>query len=222
MIPAIIPMMSDLWTCVRVIMVRPFRVRDTSLLRCTNRRGRSGTGKVYCRHPVLARTSRSSYPSTMSLRPSSFRLALTGLLVLAFQTGCLGPQRPIEGVWPWVPTEVEFHRLSRFIDREGVELISLRVEFLDVDGDPVKFAGTVLFKIEPESTLRQDWRFNFDLSNLEVNAVHWDHVTSTYRFEFEVGWDDPPLPDTSIQVQISADSPETGLLEAEIMVRRGD
>lgn len=157
----------------------------------------------------------------MFSRQSSFRLALTGLLVLVFQTGCLGPQRPIEGVWPWVPTEIEIHRLTRFIDRDGVELLSLRVEFLDADGDPVKFAGTVLFKIEPESTLRQDWRFSYDLSNLKVNAVHWDHVTSTYRFEFEVGWDDPPLPETLIEVQISADSPETGLLEAHINIRRG-
>jgi hypothetical protein len=157
----------------------------------------------------------------MFLRQSSFLIALFGLLMLAFQAGCLGPQRPVEGVWPWVPTEVEFHRLSRFVNRDGVELLSLRVEFRDVDGDPVKFAGTVLFKIEPESTLKQDWRFSFDLSNLKINAEHWDHVTSTYRFELKVGWDDPPLPDTGIRVQVSADSPETGLLEAGITVRRG-
>ena len=157
----------------------------------------------------------------MLLRRSNPLIALTGLWMLLVQGGCLHPRAQIQGTWPWVPTAVEFHKLSRFVDRDGLELLSLRVEFLDVDGDPVKFSGTVLFKVEPESTLKDDWRFSFDLSDLKTNAMHWDHVPSTYRFELDVGWDDPPLPETSIRVQISADSAETGLLEAGVTVRRG-
>ena len=157
----------------------------------------------------------------MLLRLSNRLIVLAALWMLVLQAGCLNTPPRIQGAWPWVPTDVEFHKLSRFVDRDGIELLSLRVEFRDVDGDPVKFSGTVLFKVEPESTLKDDWRFSFDLSDLKTNAVHWDHVTSTYRFELDVGWDDPPLPETSIRVQISADSPETGLLEAGVTVRRG-
>lgn len=148
-------------------------------------------------------------------------LALS-LLFAVLAIGCEDQLRQSRGIWPWAPTEVRFHRLSRFLDRDGVELLSLRVEFLDRDGDPVKFSGDVMFKVEPDSTLREDWRFSYDLSDLKVNARHWDHVTSTYRFEIEVGWDDPPLPETRIRVRITADSPETGQLEAGITVRRGD
>ena len=99
-------------------------------------------------------------------------------------------------------------------------MLSLRLEFIDVDGDPAKFPGSVTFEVDPETDLDETWTFEYDLGVLDENAIHWDHVTSTYRFELEVEWEDPPLPDTPIRVRVNADSSETGQLQAGITVRR--
>ena len=146
---------------------------------------------------------------------------LLGLVLLL--SGCGGGvnRQVPEGVWPWAPAEVKFHQLSRFLERDGVEILSLRIEFRDAEGDPVKFPGTVIIEVSPQNTLDESWTFTFDLSDLKTNASFWDHVTSTYRIELEIDWDDPPLPNTEIMVRISADSPETGLLSNSISAWRG-
>ncbi len=133
-----------------------------------------------------------------------------------------GPRGVSSTVWPWAPVGVEFHGLSRFVERNDVELLSLRLEFIDVDGDPVKFPGMVTFEVDPETEIDETWTFEYDLSDLDENAVHWDRVTSTYRFELEVGWGDPPLPGTPIRVRVEAQSSETGGLKAGITVRRSE
>lgn len=135
--------------------------------------------------------------------------------------GCESRPRGVaSNLWPWAPVAVEFHDLSRFVDRNGVELLSLRLEFRDVDGDPVKFPGMVTLEVDPEIEIDETWTFEYDLGQLDINATHWDRVTSTYRFELEVGWTDPPLPGTPIRVRVEAESSETGRLEAGITVRR--
>ena len=157
----------------------------------------------------------------MTWRLTAHSIALIVLLLLT--AGCAPSinRRVPDGPWPWVPTEVSFHKLSRFIERDGVEQLSLRIEFHDAEGDPVKFPGQILIRVTPENTLDQSWTYTYDLSDLQTNAEYWDHVTSTYRFELEIGWDDPPLPSNDIQIRISADSPETGPLTASMITWRG-
>ena len=159
------------------------------------------------------------------MTPRTNATTFTSLLLLAAMllAGCDSTRRRVpEGVWPWLPVVVDFHRMSRVVDVDGVEVLSLHLEFVDADGDPVKFSGPVTFRIIPENTLNESWTFGYDLSNLRTNADHWDHVTSMYEFDIEVGWDDPPLMHTPIRIRVSAQSPETGLLESGITVRRGD
>ena len=158
----------------------------------------------------------------MTTRSIMLCLLLAGVSI--FQTACGGAtmRRVPEGTWPWLPVEVDFHRLSRFEDHDGREILSLRVEFSDAEGDPVKFAGTVIFRLVPDNTLNESWTFSYDLSNLKTNAEHWGHVASMYEFGLEVGWDDPPLMNTPIRVKVSADSSSTGLLESGVTVRRGN
>ena len=135
--------------------------------------------------------------------------------------GCQKPQL-YSGPWPWMPSEVELHGLSRFILSEDSEVLSLRVEFLDPDGDPTKFPGQVAFTIDPESAPdSEERRFSFDLSDLEVNERHWDRVTSTYRFKLEPDWEQPPLPSSRIRVRISATLEDGPPLQTGITLRRG-
>ena len=148
-------------------------------------------------------------------------IVLLGAWVALGVAGCDPQPRGLSSsVWPWAPVAVEFHGLSRFVDRDGVEKLSLRLEFTDVDGDPVKFPGSVVFEVDPDTDLDETWSFEFDLGQLETNAKHWDRVTSTYRFEVIVGWSDPPLPGTPIRIRVIAQSDETGSLEAGMTVRR--
>ena len=145
------------------------------------------------------------------------------LLLASLVTACGGAvnRKVPDGVWPWAPTEVALHKLSRFVERDGVEVLSLRIEFLDAEGDPVKFPGQLAIRVAPENSLNKSWSYSFDLSDLGTNARFWDHVTSTYRIEIEVGWDDPPLPNNDIQIRVSADSAETGVLTTSMVTWRG-
>ena len=133
-------------------------------------------------------------------------------------------QKPLEysGSWPWVPNSVELHGLSRFIATEDSEVLSLRVEFLDMNGDSTKFPGEVVILVIPEfAPDSEKRRYNFDLSDLEVNERYWDRVTSTYRFKLESSWEEPPLPSTPIRVQLEARLADGQELNAGITLRRG-
>lgn len=146
------------------------------------------------------------------------------LLILgstALLTAC---QKPVlyKGSWPWMPSVVELHGLSRFIISEDMELLSLRVEFLDPDGDPVKFPGQVRFTIDPESAPDSEKRrFSFDLSDLKVNEQYWDRVTSNYRFKLDTQWEEPPLPSSPILVRVVATVDNGPELRAALTLRRG-
>lgn len=148
----------------------------------------------------------------------TFLLMLGSVLALA---ACQKPQRTF-GSWPWAPSAVELHGLSRFIASEDAEILSLRVEFLDPDGDPTKFPGELVILITPDlAPDSEKRRFNFDLSDLEVNERYWDRVTSTYRFKLESSWEEPPLPSTPIRVQLKARLGDGPDLKAGMTLRRG-
>lgn len=139
-------------------------------------------------------------------------------------TSCDSPGRGLTGDdWPWGATALEIHGLSRFLHRDGEEILSVRVEFLDKDGDPTKFPGLLEIDVDPEGILDEEERtFRFDLSDLKVNAEYWDHVTSTYRFQLQPNWDEPPLPSTPIRVRAIATISGEGRLSDGVTVHRGD
>ena len=157
------------------------------------------------------------------LIPRVFPAPSVLLLILgstALLTAC---QKPVlyKGSWPWMPSEVEIHGLSRFIISEDEELLSLRVQFLDPDGDPAKFPGQVRFTIDPESAPdSEERRFSFDLSDLKINEEHWDRVTSNYRFKLDPQWEAPPLPSSPILVRVVATLDNGPELRTAITLRR--
>lgn len=151
----------------------------------------------------------------------SAALALT--LVGGLQTGC-GPRevKIATGAWPWVPTSMEVHGLSRFMVQDGEEILSLRVEFLDQDGDPSKYPGLLRIEIDPAGPNKSaESEASFDLSDPEVNQRYWDHVSSTYRFQLSPDWDEPPLPSTAIRVRVLAALEGAPELDSGVTLRRG-
>jgi hypothetical protein len=153
------------------------------------------------------------------------KLVLTLVLLLAagFQAGC-GPREVniATGAWPWVPTTMELHGLSRFMIQDEEEILSLRVEFLDQDGDPAKYPGRLEVQIDPAGPDKDaESNFDFDLSDPEVNREYWDHVASTYRFRLTPEWDEPPLASTAIRIRVTATLEGAPTLSSGITLRRG-
>lgn len=148
---------------------------------------------------------------------------LLGLLLQAVPIGCSSPRQGLVGDdWPWGPTEVEIHALSRFIQRDDEEILSVRAEFRDRDGDPTKFPGSVMIEVDPEGLPDEEEReFTFDLTDVKTNAEYWDHVTMMYRFTLKPDWDEPPLPSTPIRIRIKATWDGHPDLLDGITVRRG-
>ena len=146
------------------------------------------------------------------------------LLLLATLQVCCGPRevKIATGAWPWVPTSVELHGLSRFMVQNEEEILSLRVEFLDQDGDPAKYPGLVRIEIDPDgSNENVEIDFEFDLGDPDVNREHWDHVSSTYRFRLTPDWEEPPLASTAIRVRVIGTLEGAPDLSSGITLRRG-
>ena len=149
------------------------------------------------------------------------------LLVLStfasLQVSC-GPREVsiATGAWPWVPTSMELHGLSRFMIQNEEEILSLRVEFLDQDGDPTKYPGSLRIEIDPAGPDEDaESKYEFDLSDPRVNKEHWDHVSSTYRFLLTPEWDEAPLASTAIRIRATATLEGAPDLDNGITLRRG-
>ena len=154
---------------------------------------------------------------------SKLSFALSLLLLVSVQPGC-GPREVsiATGAWPWVPTTMELHGLSRFMIQDGEEILSLRVEFLDQDGDPTKYPGLLRIEIDPAGPNKgEESDFEFDLSDPEVNQQHWDHVSSTYRFRLTPEWDEAPLASTAIRIRVISTLEGAPDLFSGITLRRG-
>ena len=149
--------------------------------------------------------------------------ALALLLWGVLQIGC-GPRevKIATGAWPWVPTSMNVHGLSRFMIQDDEEILSLRIEFLDQNGDPSKYPGTLRIEVDPAgSDEASEWEASFDLSDPEINQMYWDHVSSTYRFRLTPDWEEPPLPSTAIRIRVLANLEGAPELTGGITLRRG-
>ena len=153
------------------------------------------------------------------------KLLFTALLLLSTiaHVGCAPREVSVAtGAWPWVPVGLEVHGLSRFIVEKDEEILSLRVEFLDQDGDPTKYPGMVRIEVDPAGSDKNSERdFEFDLGDPEVNEENWDHVSSMYRFRLSLDWDEPPLASTAIRVRVSATLEGAPDLSGGMTLRRG-
>ena len=152
------------------------------------------------------------------------RLFMAALLLpILIHSGCAPREVSVAtGAWPWVPVGLEVHGLSRFIVENDEEILSLRVEFLDQDGDPTKYPGVVRIEVDPAGSDNDSERdFEFDLGDPEVNHENWDHVSSMYRFRLSPDWDEPPLASTAIRVRVFATLEGAPDLSGGMTLRRG-
>ena len=145
------------------------------------------------------------------------------LMPIVLHVGCAPHEVNVAtGAWPWVPVGIEVHGLSRFIVQDDEEILSLRVEFLDQDGDPTKYPGLIRIEVDPAGSDKDVERtFEFDLGDPEVNRENWDHVSSMYRFLLSLDWDEPPLASTAIRVRVFAALEGAPDLSGGITLRRG-
>ncbi len=99
-----------------------------------------------------------------------------------------------DGRWPFRPRQVRVYPLTRFYPGEEGSggRLEARVEFADRDGDTVKAVGLLSFDLWAASgpaggrVGERVGRWEVDLTDLEVNALHYDSVTRTYRCDLQM------------------------------------
>ncbi len=109
--------------------------------------------------------------------------------------------RSARGGWPYWPTSMRIHPLTRIVTdpAAGSTLIEVRVEMRDRDGDTTKATGLLrldLYDDADESPAGSRAEWNVDLRDADVNRERFDDVTLTYLFRLEV--DEHQLPDEPV------------------------
>lgn len=102
--------------------------------------------------------------------------------------------------WPFRPTSVSIHPLTR-ADSDGADRSVLAmVEFLDQDGDPVKAIGRLVIEVRCTAADPTEASFDFDLFDQTTNRRLFDPVTQTYRLRLERPWTTPPSPGSTVVI----------------------
>jgi hypothetical protein len=108
------------------------------------------------------------------------------------------PAQGIHAVWPFWPTQMRIHPLTRIIrdEERGALVLEARIEFTDREGSTSKAAGQLTLTLHESARDRrvsepvQVW--NQNLSDLNVNRRQYDEVTRKYLFRLEL--DESKLP----------------------------
>lgn len=101
-------------------------------------------------------------------------------------------QAVLSGPWPFRPTSMRLHPLSRLTTgAEGAHVVEARLELRDEDGQVTRGIGKVrlTLRLNGSNVVVQAWDFN--LFDLTTNREAFDSVTRTYRFEVPVAADVP-------------------------------
>ena len=149
-------------------------------------------GKLACR-PEL--------PISLGMMQATKPLILTTCLLLVILIGgCASTTNEITdpfyegtGAWPYWPTSMRLHPLSRLVFTEGDEencTLEARVEFSDRDQNISKVAGKIkltLFDQDASGLVGEfieSWDIN--LEDLDENRRHFDDITRTYLFRLKL------------------------------------
>jgi hypothetical protein len=103
--------------------------------------------------------------------------------------GAVRDQLAVNG-WPFRPRAMRIHPLTRLADDpKAGYVVEIRVEFLDGQRHTTKALGEVtvaLFSVSTAGPGEAVEHWTVDLSDLEVNALHFDDVTRTYLFRLAI------------------------------------
>ena len=103
---------------------------------------------------------------------------------LSVSAGCDSVQGSgkVDGGWPWRPTDMQVHELTRITraDEDGQRSVEVRVECIDRDRDPTKAHGTLAIEITRVGEGDEPMRVELDLADPEIASEHFESVTGTY------------------------------------------
>lgn len=106
------------------------------------------------------------------------------MCVLLLAAGCDSVQGTgkVEGGWPWRPSDMRVHELTRITraNDSGKRMVEVRVEFLDRDRDPTKAHGTLIVELTRVKEGDKPERVVLDLADPEVSKKYYEKVTGTY------------------------------------------
>jgi len=130
-------------------------------------------------------------------------IAATTIVVLASCTASPEPAPLGMGSldWPFRPVAMSFHPLSRADSVDAATSLLLRIDFEDLDGDPVKAIGTLDIVVEAPTAVPDSRRWSFDLTNPDENRTLFDPVTLAYRVRLSSPWDTPPRPGDRVRLR---------------------
>lgn len=109
-------------------------------------------------------------------------------IALSMALGCLAGCAPnpgmgvVDGGWPWRPVAIRVHELTRITrpDEAGVREVNVRIEFLDVAGDPAKASGTLQARVTRVNEHDDPPYVEVDLGDVRMASAHFERVTATY------------------------------------------
>lgn len=120
--------------------------------------------------------------------------------------------------WPFRPSSVSIHPLTR-ADSDGADRSLLAmVEFRDQDGDPVKAIGRLLIAVRCSAADPTDASFEFDLFDQATNRRLFDPVTQTYRLRLERPWNTPPSPGSTVSIAATLEVTADERIAGEVRV----
>ena len=109
--------------------------------------------------------------------------------------------------WPYWPTSMRIHPLTRLTTERGEVVVEARIEFADQDGIASRGVGRFYLSLLDGRELGVEplHKWEIDLSSTEANASHFDVVTRTYLIKLRLELD--CLPDRGVlqAVFLSAD-----------------
>ena len=142
---------------------------------------------------------------------------MLGALLIALSPsmwGCppKGPPAPLGAGsidWPFRPSTVSIHPLTR-ADSDGADRsLLVMVEFRDQDGDPVKAIGRLAIEVRCAAADPTETSVEFDLLDQATNRSLFDPVTQTYRLRLDRPWTIPTAPGSTVSIAATLEvSPE--------------
>jgi hypothetical protein len=102
--------------------------------------------------------------------------------------------------WPFRPSSVSIHPLTRADSSGAEQSLLVMVEFRDQDGDPVKAIGRLAIEVRCANAAPTDTTFEFDLFDRATNRRLFDPVTQTYRLRLERPWTTTPGPGSTVSI----------------------
>ena len=92
-------------------------------------------------------------------------------------------------VWPFWPTTMRIHPLTRIVNADEGIILEARIEFSDAHGSTTRSVGQLRLLItdtaaNQETILVEEW--NNDLRDIDTNVLHFDDITRTYLFRLRL------------------------------------